>query len=343
MTKLSISETTIAKQSNVRDYAKDVRKFLIENVAYITLNHDIETGLLNLQDTLVKSVISELYQQAIREDKLGIFTLLNLNKVDKIPSWFLISWLDIDTLELRDIDKSSYDVLSSIPQYKDKILVDITSYISKRTGKISDIPNFHARLVRDMLSRSYHLANRMWLSPTILYSLTKFYSMIISNKIGRTYNLTYQEQHVVATILAVYFTNRCTDIDEVINPVMYKMDFLQKVVDTKSIFKAIKDKRSKAAEFDLQSVVDTIIDLGPSRMNKFTLSTFYSMNANLSSNQLMSLIALDYPPYWCYLILDALSGAKSSIYHTIKSLNMRKEVNRLQVEIIKTKTFINSL
>lgn len=342
MTKISISETAIGKQSNIKDYAKNARKFLIENADYITLNHDIETGLLHSRDTLVKSVVSELYQQAVSEEKLNIFTLLDLDKTNKIPSWFLISWLDLDILELRDIDSSSYDVLSSMPKYKDKILVDVTPYRNKKTGKITDTTSFHDRLIRDMLARSYYLSGKMWLSPTLIYLLTKFYALILSTKIGRTYNLTHPEQYVIATILSVFFTNRCTDTNDTINPVMHKMDFLQRVVDTKEIYNVIK-KDYNGKEFDLQAAVDTIVKLGPSRMNKFTLSTFRSMNSNMSSNQLMSLIALDYPPYWCYLIISALSGAKTSIYHTIRNLNLSKETSIFTKEILQTQTFIRSL
>jgi len=340
--KISISETTLGKNSNIKNYATNARKFLIDNVSYITLNHEVETGLLNSHDSMVRTVISELYQQAIVENKLGIFTLLDLTKVSKIPSWFLISWLDIDTLELQDIDKSSYNILCTIPEYREKILVDITPYRNQKTGKITDVSTFHSRLVRNMLSRSYYLFDRMWLSPTLIYLLTKFYSLIISNKIGKVYNLPIQEQTIVATVLAIYFTNNCADINDVINPMMFKMDFLSRNVDTKAVFKYVEEKYS-VKDFNLQAVVDTIVELGPSRMKKFTLSTFFSMNTNLVSNQLMSLMSLEYPPYFTVGILEALSGSKSSMMHTLKNLQMRKEMNQFSGEIIKTQTFIHSL
>jgi hypothetical protein len=340
--KISLSGTSIGMTSNITDYAKNARKFLIENVDAISFDHDEELRLLKTHDNLVKTVVSELYQQALVEEKLEMFTLLTLDQVTKIPSWFLISWLDIDTLELHNSDKNSYDILSSITKYRDKVLMNITPYYSRNRNAIVDVSEFYSRIVRNMLNRSYRLSGKLWLTPTLVYLLTKLYSIILSTKIGKLYNLTHQEQYVIATVLSVYFTNNCSDIEDTINPIMFKMDFLQRVVNTKVIYEHIEEKYT-VDTFDLKATIDTIVALSPTRMNKFTLSTFLSMNSSLSSNQMMSLIALEYPPYWCYLVLSALSGEKTNIYHTIKTLNLRKESMEFQNEILKTSSFIRSL
>jgi len=286
--------------------------------------------------------MSELFNQAQIDNKLGMFKLLKLDKVEKIPSYFLISWLDIDTLELRKTDKQSADILNSISEYRDKVLIDVTPYYSEKRQAISDTTSFYARLVRAMLSRSYHKADKIWLSPTLIYHLTKFYATILSTKIGKTYNLTYQEQYVAATALSVFFVNRCTENDSVINPMMGKMDFLRRNVDTKPIYDYISDNYD-VESYNLDAVIKTIVQFSPARVAQYSVSTFFAMNANLSSNQSISLIALEYPPYWCHLIISALSGDKTSMYHSIKTLNLRKEAMEFQSEILKTNSFISSL
>ena len=340
--KIDLASTYIGRTSNVNDYARNARKFLLDNVSRITFSHDEEVKLLGTQESMMHTVMSDLYQQALVEGKLEMFRLLILDRIDKIPSWFLISWLDIDTLELRDTDKQSADVLNTISEYRDKILIDITPFYSSKKKGISDTSNFHSRMVRDMMGRSYYKAEGMWLTSNLVYQLTKFFSLIISSKIGKTYNLGYQEQFITATALAVFFVNRCTQNTEVINPMMGKMDFLRRVLDTQPIYDYIEEKYT-VATYDLKAVVDTILQFSPSRMGNFNISTLYSMNQHLTSNQVISLIALEYPPYWCHLLVSALSGDKSSMYHSIKTLNLRREAVEFQNELLKTSSFIRAL
>ena len=340
--KITLTNTYIGKSSNIYEYARNSRKFLLDNVHRITFDHDVEKKLLSTRDSMSHTTMSELYQQAMFENKLDMFRLLILDKVDKIPSYFLISWLDIDTLELRDTDKQSADILNTISEYRDKVLIDVTPYYSKKKQGISDTTSFYSRIVRALLSRSYYKSDKMWLTPNIIYLLAKFYSTIISSKIGKIYNFTYQEQAIAATALTVFFVNRCTEYDEVINPMMGKMDFLRKVIDTKPIYDYITENFT-VNTFDLNAVVKVITEFGPARVGTFTVSTLYSMNANLTSNQIISLIALEYPPYWCHTIISALSGDKTSMYHSIKSLNLKADALAFQNELLKTNSFIRSL
>lgn len=336
--KIDIADTYIGKSSNVKDHARNARKFLLDNVNRITFSHDDETKLLGTHDSMTRTVMSDLYQQAFNEQKLDIFKLLILDKVDKIPSGFLISWLDIDTLELRSIDKQSAEVLNTISDYRDKILVDITPYYSDKRKSITDTTSFHARLIRNMLCRSYFKADKLWLTYNLISQLTKFYATILSAKIGKIYNLTFQEQQVAATALSIYFLNRCSDT----TGELPDWSMIGKTNATKPIYDYINEKYN-GTTYDLNAVVDVIIEFGPARISKFTLATFYTMNQTLTSNQLISLIALEYPPYWCHLILSALSGDKTGMFHSIKSLNLKADTMMFQTNLVKTSSFIHSL
>jgi predicted DNA-binding protein YlxM (UPF0122 family) len=340
--KTILSDTYIGHTSNITTYAHNARKFLLDNVNRITFNHDEEEKLLSTQDPMLRTLMSELYQQALVEKKLSDIKLIILDKIDKIPSWFLISWLDIDTMILRNTDKGSADILNSITEYRDKILLDVTPFYSEKRRAITDTTGFYSRVIRGMLCRSYQFFDRNWLTPNLIYYLAKFYGIILSTKIGRVYNLNYQEQYVIATILVCFFVNRCCISNRVINPIMSKMDFLRKSVDTKPIFDYIEEKYTDE-NFDLNAVVDSIVELGPARISNFNLSTFLQMNLSLTSNQMISLVALEYPPYWAHILISAMSGDKSSIYHNIKSLRLNKEAMEFHNEILKTSSFIRNL
>jgi hypothetical protein len=339
--KIQLEQTYVGQASNIKEYGKNVRQFLINNENRITFNHDEEEKLLITHDPMTHTVMSDLYKQALYEKKMGIIRPIILNNVDKIPSWFLISWLDIDTLALRETDKQSADIINSISKFKEKILVDITPFYNENSRIIKDTGGFYNRIVRNLLCRSYYLDKQGWLTPNIIYSLTKMYATIISTKIGRVYNLSYQEQLVIMTILSAFFTSKCYNTNEVIQPVMSKMDFIR-AVDVHSIYDFIKEKYTTNT-FDLKAVIDCIVELGPSRLNNFNLSTFFNMNLNITNNQSISLLALEYPPYWAYIILSALSGDKTSLYHSIKSLKLDRDAMVLKNDIVKTSSFIHSL
>ena len=341
MPKIDLSMTTIGQETNLKNYAKESAKFLIEYSDSIIIKKENGINLLNTSNLLMKTIVSELYNQAIAEEKLDTFTLLNLSKVSSIPSWFLITWLDLDVLAVKQLDPQSYSAISSIGEYRDQILFDITGHIDRSKTVLKDRSGLQNRVIRDLLCRNYLTFDTMWLSPVLLYHLTKIYSLILANKLGRLYNLSYQEMYTAATVIGVFFTNRCGDIKGVINPIMHKMDFFQHVINTKEVFAHISSKYTEK-DFDVKAMVDTIRELGPSRMNSLNQSTFFNMNTTLAGTQIVSLINLEYPPYFTASVLGALSGDKSSSYHSIKNLNLHKDSDAIIKEILKTNSFIRS-
>lgn len=339
--KISLVDTYFGAKSNVGEYAREARKFLVNNVKQITLNHDDEIKLLHISDSLTHTLMSDLYRQAVDDKVIDNIRLMILDKADNFPSWFLISWLDLDTLILRNTDKKSADVLNSLSEYRDKILLDVTPYYSVKRKTITDTTGFFSQVIRALLVRSYETSDRMWLSPNLIQFLTKFYVMIISSKIARTYNLTIAEQYAVATAFAVFFVNRCVNNDNVVNAMMGRMDFLR-MVDTKPIYDHIESNYN-AHNYNLDAVVEVIKVFGPSRIANITTPTLYTMFQSLTSLIPISLIALEYPPYWCHLIISAMSGDKSSIFHSLKTLNLWRDTIGFQTEILKTQSFIRSL
>lgn len=339
--KIHLEQTVIGQSSNIHEYGNSTRKFLVDNANRIVFNHDEEERLLDIHDPMTHTLMSDLYKQSLYEKKLGMIKPIILDKIDKIPSWFLISWLDIDTLLLRETDKASADIIGSISEFRDKIIVDVTPFYNEKTRMIKETSGFYGRIIRNLLCRSYHVNKMGWLTPSLIYLLTKLYATIIATKISRVYNLSFQEQLVVTTILCIYFTNRCYNGNDVINPLMNRLDFIR-TADTKGIFEFVREKYH-GKTFDLKAVVETIVELGPSRLDKFNISTFFNMNMNITSNQSISLIALEYPPYWAYVIFSALSGDKTGLYFSIKSLHLDKDALVLKNDIIKTSSFILSL
>lgn len=343
MSKINILDTTIGKGVDLKSHIADTLKFLISNKSSIVLPNVEREKLIKSANTPMRTVISDLFSSLLEDEKLGIFQFLNLSHIEKIPASFLITWLDLDVRQMSKYDRHFYDVLSVIPEYKDKILLDITPFISRDGSRLVDISTFQAKIVRDALCRSYSLSESEWLSPTLIYYFAKFYSIVISNRLGRIYNLTYQEQMVIAAVLSVYFINKCSPVEMPDNSMMRRLDYVNRIVDTTDIMDTVQRKVSEAGKFTIKEVVDVIVELSPTRLGKFNVHSLFSTMLNLSSNQLISIISLEYPPFWCFNVLDAMSGAKTSLYHTIKTSGLGKETGKLATELVNSKTFSRSI
>ena len=71
----------------------------------------------------------------------------------------------------------------------------------------------------------------------------------------------------------------------------------------------------------LASTCQLIADSGPEKIKTFNLMKLMALAGNLGGDILATEIALDYPPYWVYLLIAALSGQKIPL---IYQLNMQR-------------------
>jgi len=340
MSKVNIYSTDLMKSIDMNTYIKKMVNFLINSRGSISVSDKILNLINDPSNILLNNIISDMYKKLLNDHKTGIISYIDLSKKQDIPEGFSFSYWNIDVLQLKDTFNKHYSVLKSFPEFNDRIIYNITDIISSNNTKI-DSNKLHQTVIRDLLSRSYYNFDKSWLSSSIIYYLTKFYSISLSSSFSRIYNLDYQDQMIIAAVFSIYFTQKCADSSE-INPIMNRMDFLTKFINIKDITNYIEEKY-KNKELTLSDVADIIKDIMPERLSKINVKSIYSLGRNFNLNQIVALISLEYPPYWCFNILLAMSGVKSNLYHTLKKLNLMNDLVKFSKEISSSNQLIKSI
>ena len=75
----------------------------------------------------------------------------------------------------------------------------------------------------------------------------------------------------------------------------------------------------------LDTVCELIAKLGNERMKDFNLQIFMAICGNLGPDLMTGHIALEYPPYWVYILVLALSGAKVPLIYQLNNNRLTNE------------------
>lgn len=338
-----------ANINQFHDFDYSLRKFsefLAQNRSSIYIDQNRREYLLNSIIMISKSPLSLFYHKIYDMTKLNMFGLLDLSKTSNFPEILLLKYMSIDTLFLKEYNQPIYNVIKTFPEFSDKIITNITTLLNKDRNKIIDITSFQKIVVRDLCSRSYGTYQNRWLSGKLLEYLTDFYSMAISNNLARVYNFSFQEQINIAIILAYYFVTKCIDnFDEKINFIS-NLKFLgsKNTIDSivKSIVEFIKEKNYNELD-NQQKLIETIKVLSPQRIVNLDLKIFNTLCRTFNSDQIVSLISIDYPGYWLYNIFTTTSIEKNNLYFIFKRINYLKKANQFMIELLNSPIFIESV
>ena len=281
---------------------------------------------------ILTSPLSQFFNRICSVTGLQTFALLNItDKNDTIPELLTSNSLTLDIRQAEDtINKAA------IPEVRNKVLVNVTGCIklNKYTGQyeINSVDLFQQLLVRGQLTMSYY-DNLDWLNPVLSEFVVRSYSMILSNMIARYHDLTLLDQMRIAGILAFYYcqllysgTNKVTD-----PPIFNRCTFLGSRADLLNIQKLCNDYAPDG--LSIVKVAELITASGPERLHNFTVSELNVLCGSLGTDNLTTLISLEYPPYWVYLLVLALSGAKIPL---IFQLNNQKLLNEGKSKFLNT-------
>lgn len=335
MEHLNIFDSSIYGMTGIPSQLDSIVKFIINNRELRIPVPDIATILRTrvLSDT----PISAIFNNALQIRKLEeIFVALKIPGGYATPEAITMSHITLDTLQLQDHSPNAYRAISTLPEYKNKIVLNLTPLLHVKTPTaVSDMNELQSIYVRGLLTRSYYLSKN-WLTPMLIKYLSKSYSMTISTNIARTYDLTYFDQMTVATILTAYFQQMCYgDTREGEFPVtLADCDFLGKRFDILNVIEDMKEKLGGNTHLDIIKVCDLISKIGLSRIEKFNTRVFYTTCQRLGNDHISTLMSLEYPPYWAHQVLLALSGVKSGLFFSMKNQGKLVQEGKMFADIL---------
>lgn len=321
--KRKLFDTTFAQYAGLEMQTDRVLKYVAESHNSI-LSVDELMNMTSSIRSILKTPMAELFDRIINDRQLINFAGFYVSKTDgNLPE--ILTTQNI-TLDIKQF--SHNNVLDSIPEARDKILINLTGVLKPdRTNdslSINAIDVFQNLFVRGQFVAAYWDSDH-WLTPYLSEFTIKSYSMILSSMISRYFKLELSEQMSIAAIFALFFSQLLSNEsnDLLHPPILNRQTWLTKSVNFEEI--AALDESIRTTPLDITKVCELIHLLNPRKMQNFSRVDLNAICGNLGPDIITSQIAIEYPPYWLYCLMQCFSGGKLALSYHIKQQNLLTE------------------
>lgn len=295
--------------------------------------------------------IAEIVHRITALGKDQAFSLISLpSKTTNLREVVDMTFIPFDILQLKEVTPTYSKSLSLIPELDDKIVINITD-ITKANGDFSDITQFQWRIVRDFLSRSFYVSSgNVWNSPILVRYVAKVYSMTMGGQIARLFGLSPLIQTFIQSVFAMFFVAKMTTTDSAASFMRanHKAIGLYDVQELGQIFAFVEDTLGKKAPESLEDVFKIIDAYGHDQLtsptgSRLTRPVLNMRFASLFPENHVSTTALEYPPYFLFLILLVLSNTRIGLSFPMKNLNLTREGNEVMEQVLKSPLFTQGI
>ena len=305
-----------AMRLQIADFAVDQRQYVLSEDKHLDAFRNRFTG---------HGPVSDLFQRIAQARLDTGFALMRIPaRTVAIPEVMDLSFIPFDLKQIKDCTPGFPTAIAHTASLDDKLLINISD-IANANGDFSDITQFQWRVIRDYLSRNYYTnQDKIWLSANIVRYVAKVYSITVSLRLARTFGLSPMVQSFVQLVFALFYIGKMSAVEtapDFVRAHAKQLDFydLQVVAQTLGF---IEDTLDKPAPDSLEDVFAVIAAYGNSQMTKGRLNrvTLYAKVSSLYSDGHLATIAMEYPPYFVYMLLLALSGARIGLALQLKTM-----------------------
>jgi len=343
--RVSIFDTLTSRTTVNKTQLRELVNFLISNRAYRLSASEVKT-LVSVK-SLAITAISSLFNRSIELHAETLFSFMKIpNTVTSVPEVVTYRHVAFDLKQLATTTDASalLDTLKVVPEFSNTIFENVTPMI-RSSGELTDTLAFQSTVVRDLLVRSYYDNKAtVWLTPSLLRYLCRFYNMSMSSAIGSVFNLTFSEQQAVAAVFSIYFLQMVSDTDTAEAMVKTSKLGLGTPDQLLGVIGRLKD--TLGPRYDAMTLDDVCVginSLGIGRLSGVDRKFIYTKNRSIGPDAMTSAMAIEYPPYWCYLVLTALSGRKMGLQNVLKRNDLGKDAPAFADDLLKTQSFLPSL
>lgn len=323
-------DTQFARMADYSSQIKNVVKYLIQNRS-IVVPPQVMEPVYQLKP-YSKTIINELFDRCVNTGYINEFaSILPIEPRGISRQTINVSVPEILTTTGLVVDfknNPNGSPLASYFELNNKLLINLAGIVKRneqtRNLIVSDINELHSMYVRSMLVRSFSVSDG-WLTPSLSTFIVKTYALSLASMIGKTENLSFPEQMTVAMIFALYMSQQFARNDDDPNKPrnFYKCTYLGSISDLENIAARASERTTDG--LSLQTCCELVAETGPQRLHKFNIGSLYRLGVMLGSSlePVSTRIALEYAPYFTFMVLNVLSGGKGG------SLQLRMKENRL--------------
>jgi len=341
MTKESIFGLTTS-QVTVRDtQLGSIVMFLSANPSVIVPMAESAkiTGVRQLSQTAIDALFAKAMRSGSNYDQL--FSFVRIPSGQTAPEAITFRHLTMDTKQLAPV-YPSVAAATAHQSFANKIILNVTQ-LTRASGDIADISTFQGYVVRDLLSRTYFESDRAWLTPSLAQQVCRIYSMSLAADVAQIFDLDRMEQFSVQAIFCFYYLSKFMPVrDAEAMFISQNRDFGIPHLDTvRDVVGHIKDVMGdRLSSMGLYDACSIVAGIGIPRLSKFEYKTLIMRMRSIGEDVHTSAMALEYPPYYLYLILQVASGRKIGFNHRIRSMGAKPIVDRIANDLERTHSFL---
>ena len=349
MNKLTLSETPYGVSLDLSKRGVEAATFLAKNRASVLGPDGIEYLQSAVKPT-VSTPLVEIYNKAASLGKLNNFVMVDTTGLPDIPT----------VLTLEDISIDGKYIAKSMPPAYQKVWVNLTPVLSRRDAynrnlQISNVTRFANLITKGLLCMGYNDSD-MWLSPALSVPVIEAYSALFAMHLKGLFNLNnLEEYNFVRTMFAAYMAQMLDDpkaAKEDVPPLLNRCTFLFEggsMQDLYQRFEQVAETRKKIAptgEFNVDVICELIRKHGPLRMQKINTRMLYVLMSRSPMDSQNMMFAMDYPPYFVYLLLNNVRGGKNPLFMNLLKFagpNMKKRMDRFADDLVANKFIIERI
>ena len=326
--KKTLFDTSYAYNTDLKSQVKHALPFLIKNKNEISLS-ERDIAALAATNALSRTPMSELFKKIVLDGKLDIFYFMNFSDTQTvaIPEILLMDQILIDG-----------STVEHCPEFLKKVWTNITPYLYKKktandTLRVSDNLRLFNSVVLGALCRSYNISDG-WLTPTLAAMIIKMYSTTISLLLQIAYNLTLEEYQLVQTLFSAYYADMLgssknkSEMPYLLN----RCGYLGSLSEISARLSLVADKNK---DLSLDVICEILRENGPGKMRKFNKTILLRLFAMSAADNQTMLLALEYPPYFVFVLLKNISGHKNpTISNMIKKAGFKKDIDAFVTSLL---------
>lgn len=309
---------------------------LMTLVEFLVRNQDV---ILDSGDTLnifkarplVASPISKLFQNVESAGLSNLFTIVQIPTKRTYPEVVAMRHLPFDMAQVVMSNPLTKTLLQTAPTLNNKIVINATQMM-RATGGLADISGFQSTVVRDLLSRNFAKSGRpTWLTPNLTQFVSKVYSMSLGSAVAQWFRLTFNDQNTLTALFAFFILGAMTTPQNAEGVLKSKGKFfrISGTQEIEQLIDHVEHTLGKRSLDSLEDVFEVINSLGVERL-KLDRAFFMSRLRSLGPDTYTTCLALEYPPYFVFLILLALGGAKIGLSYRMKEQGLIRDPEALR-------------
>lgn len=337
--KNTLYETPIAELLDAKKSIPEAVQFLVRNRDLVLSDQDKQL-LLNSVNVESNTFLNNLYRSIVSRGKISDMCFTFFREPEFVPSLLLSEVFVIDLFQIPEVNKNI-----ALDELKNKAIVNITRCLKKSQQlQVNDSSLFTKKVLLSYLIMKDGDKDYV-MSPVYQRFLIKSYSMIVSAKLARTFNLDDGDKTIIKVLVSFYYAKLFHKSLDGIPPIMATLgNYLPSFKNCETILddERISDLTSKGT-LSLYELCNCITKMCSTRLKGFSEGIYRKLNGNLGGDANTSFIIHDYPMYWLYAIIVGMSEKSAISFYFRQTFKIDKEAGEMLLSYSSSREFLNDV